>query len=313
MPKISVVVPLYNKANHVAQTIDSVLKQTFSDFELLVVNDGSTDGGERIVEAYPDARVRLINRDNGGESMARNTGIEKSTAKYVAFLDADDTWDSDFLEIIDGLTKNFPDAAGYATHIRDSSMLQKCGSLFYDPSRGDEAWMIENYFECLNSGYFPVTSSSVCVKRSTLIDIQGFSVNLRIGPDIDAWIRVFLAAGVAISNRYAATYHTDAENRSIHRPDFSMRELEFFEHLKISYLNPKLDRRSYAALNEWISKRIHQIVIRLIYQGNKRFAARVFLDHWRFMSGGQRWAGLARLCAPNRLVESVKKIRVRET
>ena len=309
MPHFSIIIPLYNKANHIARTIDSVLRQSFKDFELIVVNDGSTDGGEKVAWQYNDPRIKIINQPNGGESSARNSGINIASADYIAFLDADDTWDFDFLEIINELIIKFPTAAGYATHIRNSAILQQQVSLYFDATRGDDAWVIDNYFECLNSGYFPVTSSSVCIKKSLLIEIQGFNVNLKIGPDIDAWIKVFLAADIAISNRFAATYHTDAENRSINRLDFSIRELEFFEHLRKSYLKSTLDLKYYIALNEWSSKRIFLIVIRSIYQGNKRFAARVLRDNWKIISGRKKLIAIARLCTPNILVESIKKMR----
>jgi glycosyltransferase involved in cell wall biosynthesis len=309
MPKFSIIVPLYNKVNHISRAIDSVLNQSFSDFELIVVNDGSTDGGEIVVSKYTDCRVVLINQANSGESAARNTGISKSNARYVTFLDADDAYDSDFLEIINKLVIDFPGAAAYATHARDSAISQSQKSLMNDPDRVENCWMIENYFECLNKGYFPVTSSSVCVKKQVLIKIKGFDEKLKIGADIDAWIRIFLTSGIALSNRYGATYHTDAENRSIHRPDVLFRELEFFEHLRDTYLNINLNNRSYSALSEWTSNRIHQILIRLINHGNKRLAAKVFCSHWQDFSGRQCFSSLVRLSTPNSLVRFTKLAR----
>lgn len=309
MPRFSVVIPLYNKASYISKAIDSVLSQKLTDFELLVVNDGSMDGGEMIVATYSDSRIRLINQSNGGVSAARNKGIAESVASYVAFLDADDTWDADFLEIIEQLVRDFPMAGAYAAHIRDSQSKKQHNSRFYDPGRCKTSRMIENYFEDLNAGYFPFTPSSVCVKKSVLNDINRFDLSLKIGEDIDTWIRIFLISGIALSNRFAAIYHTDADNRSIHRPDFSQRELEFFDHLRKRYLNPSLERRSYGALFAFTSRRIHQIVIRSIYQGNKRFAAKVLREHWLAMTGRQRVVGITRLCTPNALVEFLKRIK----
>ena len=198
------------------------------------------------------------------------------------------------MKVINKLTEEFPEAGGYATHIRDSQSRQSQQCEVYDSTRLVESLIIENYFECLNSGYYPVTSSSACVKRSVLTNIKGFDESLTIGPDIDAWIRVFLNSGIALSNRYAATYHTDAENRSVHRPDYVSRELEFFVHLRDRYLTESLDGRSRVALNEWTSSRIHQIIIRCIYQGDKRFAARVLRGHWRDLTGRQQLVGAQR-------------------
>ena len=307
MPRFSVVIPLYNKASYIRRAIDSVLNQQIDDFELLVVNDGSTDGGERIVESYIDPRIRLMNQANAGVSAARNLGIHLSVASYVAFLDADDSWDPDFLTRIDQLTEEFPSAGAFAVHIkgpeRDRSPCFK-----EDAARTERSGLIENYFERLNAGNFQVTSSSICVKKEVLHLVNGFDQSLRIGEDIDTWICIFLHSGIALSSRYAATYHKDAENRSVHRPDFSARELEFFTHLRWKYLNSSLDQRSYIALDKWTSGRIYQIVIRSAYQGDKGFAAKVLRAHWRDLRAKQRAVGLARICAPNTLVELLKDI-----
>jgi hypothetical protein len=91
--------------------------------------------------------------------------------------------------------------------------------------------------------------------------------------------------------------------------DFSLRELEFFDHLRKCYLNSRLDSRSYAALDEWTAFRIHQVVIRSIYYGNKRFAARIVCNHWGVMTGWQRCVGMVRLFIPNALVRLIKHFR----
>lgn len=99
MPKISVIIPLYNKAQHIARTLDSVFAQSFVDFEVIVVDDGSTDNGADIVRDYHDRRFRLIQQKNAGPGAARNRGIREARADYITFLDADDEWLPGFLEI----------------------------------------------------------------------------------------------------------------------------------------------------------------------------------------------------------------------
>ncbi len=109
IPDISVIIPLYNKGKFIARALDSVFAQTYQDFELIVVDDGSTDEGPDIVRKYDDPRLRLIQQANSGPGAARNKGIKESTAPYVAFLDADDEWLPGFLAgYLDGL-KNNPD------------------------------------------------------------------------------------------------------------------------------------------------------------------------------------------------------------
>ena len=97
-PQVSIIIPLYNKAPYLARTLTSIQRQTFSDFEIIVVDDGSTDGGADIVRALNDARVRLIRQHNLGPGAARNAGITAARAEFVAFLDADDEWLPGYLE-----------------------------------------------------------------------------------------------------------------------------------------------------------------------------------------------------------------------
>src|SRR5664280_442891 len=89
---LSIVVPLFNKAAYIRRALDSVARQTFGDFEVIIVDDGSTDGGEKIAGSYPDARFRVIYQENQGPGAARNAGIAEATGELTAFLDADDEW-----------------------------------------------------------------------------------------------------------------------------------------------------------------------------------------------------------------------------
>lgn len=106
---ISVVIPLYNKEELITVTVRSVLSQTFADFELLIVNDGSTDGSLAVVSAISDPRIKVINIENSGVSVARNTGIKAASHDWVAFLDADDWWDHSFLEEMTKAIKSYPE------------------------------------------------------------------------------------------------------------------------------------------------------------------------------------------------------------
>jgi glycosyltransferase involved in cell wall biosynthesis len=112
MPKISVVVPLYNKASYIGRCLDSILIQSFSDFEVIVVNDGSTDGSETVVERFRDARVRIVSQDNAGPGSARNHGVRLAQSPLVAFLDGDDAWNEDYLkESVAWMDRAGPDVA----------------------------------------------------------------------------------------------------------------------------------------------------------------------------------------------------------
>lgn len=97
MPQVSVIIPLYNKGPYVRRALDSVFAQTFQDYEVIVVDDGSTDDGPEQVETYKNSRLRLIRQANAGPGAARNRGVAEAKGKYIAFLDADDEWLSSFL------------------------------------------------------------------------------------------------------------------------------------------------------------------------------------------------------------------------
>ena len=124
-PFISIVIPLYNKEKFIARTLESVLAQTFKNFEVLIVNDGSTDSSVEVAKKYIDDRFRIINQKNSGVSAARNKGIKLARAKYIAFLDADDTWEPNFLSEIQRLIKKYPQAGLYGTGYRKINELNK--------------------------------------------------------------------------------------------------------------------------------------------------------------------------------------------
>ena len=108
---ISVVIPLYNKEKAIARTLASVLNQTTSPAEVIVVDDGSMDNSLQVVQSIKDNRLRVIHKENGGVSSARNRGIREAKSKYVALLDGDDLWDPTFIEEQTKLIADFPDAS----------------------------------------------------------------------------------------------------------------------------------------------------------------------------------------------------------
>lgn len=115
MPKVSVIIPTYNRSNVVMETIDSVLMQTLSDLEIIIIDDGSTDDTQTVIEGVKDNRVRYYCKENGGAGSARNLGLSKAQGKYVAFLDSDDIWPKNYLEVMtEHLEGNCDFAAAYS-------------------------------------------------------------------------------------------------------------------------------------------------------------------------------------------------------
>jgi len=206
-PAVSVVIPLYNKAPYIARALKSVLTQTFQDFEVIVVDDGSTDGGAEVVRELRDPRIRLIQQENRGVSAARNRGIEATLAVLVAFLDADDEWLPMFLETVIRLRRMFPDAGAYATAVcTEHNSTIKYNRYRSVPSPNWEG-MITDYFRSQIFGDSVMRSSSTAIPRVVLQIMNGFVVGAKWGEDLDLWGRIGLRYPIGFSSSCCAIIH----------------------------------------------------------------------------------------------------------
>ncbi len=207
-PFFSIVIPLYNKEEYIARAIQSVAKQSFQNFEVLIVNDGSTDKSVESAKQHIDARFRIIEKENGGVSSARNLGINEAKSKYIVFLDADDTWETNLLEIIVSLIEKFPEAALFATGYNIlnaySELIETRNVVSAD---GNEIFLLTNYFFEAYTGKPPVNSSSVCVKKEVLEQIGGFATGIWFGEDLAIWSQVALKEKIALSSKICSNYY----------------------------------------------------------------------------------------------------------
>ncbi len=262
--KFSVIVPIYNKANTVAAALESIYAQTIKDFEIVLVDDGSTDDVEKAVEPWRSDKLRLIRQENGGVSVARNTGIFHARGEYICFLDADDLWKEDHLETIHGLTEKYPEAGMFVT---SNEVIEPEGKVF----RSSEAlkgygadFETDDFLGLLNStSYGIINTNSVCVRRTVMDreDIR-FEPGIRIGEDSDVWYRMGLKHKVAISKKETTMYrreYSSATNVSSHVQDwiFSRREPELLadgeisEKVKASIVN-LIDRYKMTSSREYM-------------------------------------------------------------
>ena len=211
---ISVVIPLYNKKDSVAHTLECVLNQTYQEFEVVVVDDGSTDGSAEVVEGFADERIRLIRQENGGVSAARNRGIKEARSEYVAFLDADDEWKPGHLQTLVGLMEKYPQCGAYSTNYEfkrgdkvKPTILNKI------PFEGEDG-VLTNYFEVASCSHPPVCSITICVKKSLLNEIGGFPVGIKSGEDLLTWARIAIRTDWAYCLKATAVYCWDDEERA---------------------------------------------------------------------------------------------------
>jgi hypothetical protein len=186
-PTVSVVMPLYNKRNYVEAAIRSVLEQTFTDLEIVVVDDGSTDDSGAVVQRLDDPRIRLLHQGNAGAPAARNAGIAAARGCWVAFLDADDTWRPDKLARQLAVLGREPDlvwAAGAYTRT-DSGQIVRLR---------DEAWfrspeVLKDGLAALSNGSH-LWTGTIMVRRDVLVQLGGFDRSLPTGQDVLMWCRI---------------------------------------------------------------------------------------------------------------------------
>lgn len=220
--RFSVIVPVYNKAPYVEKALKSVLSQTFSDYELIVVNDGSTDNSLSVIrDTLFGVSSIIINQDNAGVSVARNRGVNSSSGEYLCFLDADDWWEPNFLERMNTFVDEYPEAQLFASnyyYVKNGKRLVKLniptGYINY----------CQVYSEHLCQ---PVWTGAVCLSRKMFDEYGGFKPNLTLGEDFDLWIRIALKYKVVFLNETLSNYNQDADikyrgTRTLHHPENHM-------------------------------------------------------------------------------------------
>ena len=186
-PLVTVVTPAYNIAKYIGEAVDSVLRQTFHDFEYLVVDDGSVDDTIDVIKAHvrDDPRFRLLEVEHGGVSAARNAGIREAKGEYIAFLDGDDRWHPKFLERQLGLIQSLPPDVG-AVFCRSRMVLENGTLVFFQWQRAGRY----DFDDFLVSGNPARSGSSLLIRKSCFTDVGGFDEKVHYGEDLDMWLRI---------------------------------------------------------------------------------------------------------------------------
>jgi glycosyltransferase involved in cell wall biosynthesis len=202
---VSVIIPLFNKREYIDRAIDSVLRQTITDFELIVVDDGSTDAGGDVVRKYTDRRIQLIVQENAGVSAARNRGAVESHGNWIAFLDADDEWYPCFLErSLEFLTQHPTVHAVFS-----DLFLKKLGRRHNPPDAGGTG-IVDDYFEmAVKCNGYPVSFCAVVLDRDVFWQSGGFPPGVAYGEDIDTFNRIVLHTQVGYISEPLVIYHNE--------------------------------------------------------------------------------------------------------
>lgn len=213
MAFFTVIIPLYNKEKYIENAIKSVLNQTFTDFNLVIVNDCSTDKSVEIASKYISDTVEIIHhKKNAGLAAARNSGIKNTNSNYITYLDADDLWKPTFLESIFQLIQNFPEARIFGTNYEEI-----WGAVIKNPLNGSEILPIDftgyiNFFK-INVKQGIYTHGSVCFHKEVFEKIGYYNEDIGFSEDLDFNIRANYNFKLAYDNSVQMSYFMQTENQ----------------------------------------------------------------------------------------------------
>ncbi len=197
MTVISIIMPVYNGERYLSLAINSVINQSFDNWELFVIDDGSVDNSKDVILSYSDKRINFIQKKNGGQASARNLGLQYSKGKFIAFLDCDDFWEENFLKSqVEILNKGFDLVFSNGFVLNGFQMSRSK----LNPGEGIY-WGYTGFVKFINGNFF-IPTSSVLVSRKLLFAVGLFDENLNIknAEDFDLWGRLFLQGCKAFGN-----------------------------------------------------------------------------------------------------------------
>ena len=313
MPMFSVIVPLYNKEQYIKKTVSCVLAQTIADFELIIVDDGSTDNGPQYVSEIQDGRIRMLSQGNAGVSAARNHGIREANGKYICFLDADDTWNVDFLQTVKELFEEFPEA-GMVCPSYQVAYGNKVVHPVWKSVDLEKDGYVEDFYEMATASFWICNSSCAAVKREAIQKMERwFPEGETVYEDFDFWIRLGSLCKVAHSNKICATYQretaTNARKTHEHKIVYSISYMRTLDSL---FNSDNLTTEQKKWVKEIKDRRMVPFVFSLLLAGEKKKAKQVLKD-WKPCNTYEKYKmGLnACCCIPNRGLEIVQSIRMK--
>ena len=211
----SVIIPYFNKAKYIERCINSVLQQTCTDFEVIIVNDGSTDNGLDFLSKRKHS-IKIINQENNGVSDARNNGIKNAKNEFIAFLDADDCWHIDYLKNVKELIDKETNVKIVGCH------YSRTKGFLTTNSKKLDYYKFNNYFKsALKNTYF--TSSSTVITKHFFINNDAFNPTLKSGEDIDLWLRTVYSGGNAFYIKNTLVYYSDEDQNQITNINHSLK------------------------------------------------------------------------------------------
>lgn len=270
--QFSVIIPLFNKGPYIERAVHSVLQQSLKNFEIIIVDDGSTDNGAEIVKKISDHRICVVSQQNKGVSAARNTGALRARSLYLAFLDADDTWQPEFLQRVADLIEEYPSAGIYGT----SNFFiypngKRVSENFSDIFEGKKTGIISDYF-----GLFakirksPFSNSNLCIPKAVFEWAGGYREGVRLTEDSDLWCRIALKYQVAFDSSPLATYYLAVPGST--QDTFHPREYQVVTTLKEALQSGEVNPVVAGSVRKLIAFKQLALVKRAIMAGKRNFA-----------------------------------------
>lgn len=283
----SVVIPLYNKARFIEAAVESVLRQHYPDFEIIVIDDGSKDDGPARVNAIPDHRIRLVRQTNQGVSCARNKGIELAKGDLVCFLDADDWFLPAYLETMVGMAKAHPDIVFFSASYREISALDDSTSTWDCAEPGQFDAIDDLYRQWRVRGPFFFTSS-VAVRRAALIGQQPcFTPGESMGEDQDLWFRLAEQGLLLFCPAPLVAYRVDVAG-SLCSTNTERNLLPVYRRLEARALRRQIPERFRSSALRLVAHAKVGVARSLLVSGKRIAALGNTLDAWREI-GSRRW------------------------
>lgn len=274
--ELSVIVPLYNKRNSILETIKSALNQRFDNYEVIVIDDGSTDDSVDLIKTIDNKKLKIYRKENSGVSDTRNFGITKAQGDYIAFLDADDLWDDLYLERLYTMIQAAPECGMYAQNFQvvsvddiDISLEQHSDKHQIEIYRNWEKVFFEKTFR----------TSAIAVNKKRFIDSGCFDSNLSIGEDLEAWLRISLKYPVCYLNEthvMIVFFSKDYHSRIVPK--------EYTQHYTYKLITQKekyLDLKDNIFVRKLINKAIFYAFLNFSWDKNSS-AAHFLKKHFKF-------------------------------
>lgn len=290
--QFSVIVPLYNKAPHIEATLRSVLANGAPVGEVIVIDDGSTDGSGEIVESIADPRIKLVRQANGGVSRARNRGIDLARFEWVAFLDADDLWRPAYLSKLTELTKSFPDCSMLATRylIADDTGRQRAPEGDWNLP-GSGTTRVDDYFSLMARGHVCCTISTA-VRRSLLNEHAiRFPEGESLGEDLDFFFRVAEQTALALAIEPLAIY---VDSTSVSRLSHSRIDAPigpFLLRMEARLSQGTIPQGKREGARRYVATKYELAVLTMAREGRRTVALSLLL-HPLLLARWRRWFGL---------------------